>query len=179
MGFYSHGQGIAMDVLCQDGMGGSDTFTPCPQEYFNPRCLSFFMNVKNIAIAGLTGGTLLFVLLFGLNVIMNQIISYDISEFGGMRPMDDPVMLLFFAYPFVVAFAAAYLYDILHPLLQGSVIQKGTAFGLILLVIVAIPSNFAMYTSMDWPVSFYIGNLIWATAGFVAMGILFARIWNT
>jgi hypothetical protein len=137
------------------------------------------MNGKNIAVAGISGGTLLFVLLFGLNVIMNRIIVYDIVEFHGMRPMEDPVMLLFFTYPFIVAFTAAYLYEILHPSLQGSVMQKGVAFGIILLVIMAIPSNFAMYTSLDWPVSFYAGNLIWAVAGFVSMGILFAWIWST
>jgi len=112
-------------------------------------------------------------------VIMNQIIPYDIAQFPGMRPMEDPVMLLFFAYPFVVAFAAAYLFDILSTVLSGSVMQKGVSFGIILLVIVAIPSNFAMYTSMDWPVSFYVGNLIWAVTGFLSSGILFARIWNT
>lgn len=136
------------------------------------------MNTKNIAIAGIAGGTLLFVLLFGLNVIMNQVIPYDPAQFHGMRPMEDPVMLLFFAYPFVVAFAAAYLYDLLHPVLAGSVMQKGFAFAIVLLVVIAIPSEFAMYTSMDWPVTFYIGNLIWSVAGFLSTGILFARIWN-
>jgi hypothetical protein len=137
------------------------------------------MNGKNIVVAGLTGGTLLFILLFGLNMIMNKLIAYDISKFNGMRPMDDPVMMLFFVYPFVIAFAAAYVYDAVHPALQGSVVQKGVLFGVILLVIVAIPSNFAMYTSMDWPVTFYIGNLIWAVIGFLLTGIIFARVWNS
>jgi hypothetical protein len=136
------------------------------------------MNSKNIVIAGLAAGTLLFVLLFGLNVIMNQLISYDIAKFNGMRPMDDPVMLLFFVYPFVVAFAAAYVFDIIHPALPQSGVQKGVSFGILLLVIMAIPSNFAMYTAMDWPVTFYIGNLIWAFAGFLLTGIIFARIWK-
>jgi hypothetical protein len=136
------------------------------------------MNGKNIAVAGLAGGTLLFVLLFGLNMIMNQLIAYDISKFNGMHPMDDPFMMLFFVYPFVLALAAAYVYDAVHPALQGSGMQKGISFGAILLVIVAIPSNFAMYTSMDWPVTFYIGNLIWAVIGFFLTGIIFARIWK-
>jgi len=104
------------------------------------------MNGKNITVAGLAGGTLMFILLFGLDAIMNRIIAYDKANFNGMRPMDDPVMMLFFAYPFVVAFTAAYLYDILHPALQGSSIRKGVNFGIVLLVIVAIPSDFAMYT---------------------------------
>jgi hypothetical protein len=136
------------------------------------------MNGKNIAVAGLAGGTLLFVLLFGLNVIMNRIITHDISKFSGMRSMNDPVMMLFFVYPFVLAFTAAFVFDAVYPALHGSVMQKGISFGVILLVIVAIPSNFAMYTSLDWPVTFYVGNLIWAVLGFLSTGILFARIWN-
>lgn len=86
-----------------------------------------------MAIAGLAGGLLLFVLLFSLNMIMNQLIAYDISVFNGICPMDDPVMMLFFTYPFVVAFAAANLYDIVHSPFQGSVMQKGIAFGFTLM----------------------------------------------
>jgi hypothetical protein len=136
------------------------------------------MNARNIGVGGLAAGTLLFILLFGLKVIMNQLITGDISKFGGMRPMDDPVMMLFFVYPFVVAFAAAYVFDAVHSALQGSGMQKGISFGIILLLIVAIPSNFAMYTSMDWPVSFYVGNLIWAVIGFTLTGFVFAKIWK-
>jgi hypothetical protein len=147
--------------------------------FYTRTCKIISMNGKKIAVAGLVGGMLLFVLLFGLNIIMNKLIAYDIAKFNGMRLMDDPVMMLFFIYPFVLAFAAAYVYDAVHPALPGSGMRKGVSFGILLLVIVAIPSNFAMYTSMDWPVMFYIGNLIWAVLGFLLTGIVFARIWNT
>jgi len=53
------------------------------------------------------GGTLLLVLLFSLNVIVNQMITYEISKFSGLRPMNDPVKVLFFVYSFVLAFTAA------------------------------------------------------------------------
>ena len=53
------------------------------------------MKGKNIITGGFASGAFLFVLLFGLNMAMNLIIPYDIPAFGGMRPMDDPVMLLF------------------------------------------------------------------------------------
>jgi len=118
------------------------------------------MRVKNIVTMGFAGGAFLFVLLFGLNMAMNLIIPYDIPAFGGMRPMDDPVMLLFFAYPFVLSFAVAWDFDRINGAVTGSGREKGVAFGILLIVLVALPSNYAMYTSMDWPVSFYIGNLI-------------------
>jgi len=136
------------------------------------------MNARNIAVGGLAAGTILFVLLFCLNLIMNQIIPYDITRFEGMRPMEDPVMTLFYFYPFVLALGAAGVFDLVHPALPHPATNKGLSFGLIMIVLVAIPSNFAMYTSMNWPLTFYIGNLIWAGAGFVLTGLVFARIWN-
>ncbi len=136
------------------------------------------MDGKKVLTAGISGGIVLFILLFGLNVLMNAAIGYDISSFGGMRAMDDPVMLLFFAYPFVVAFAAAWSFNIVKSCLAGSGIQKGITFGILLLVLIAIPSNFAMFTSMNWPVSFYIGNLISAVIGYPLLGILYAKVWN-
>jgi hypothetical protein len=137
-----------------------------------------YMNAKNIAIGGLIGGIVLFLLLFGLNMIINQIIPYDIAQFGGMRHMDDPIMTLFFIYPFVLAFSAAWAFDSIHTALSGSGITKGISFGIFLLILGAIPSNFAMFTSMDWPVSFYIGNSIWAVFGFLLTGILYSKIWR-
>jgi hypothetical protein len=153
--------------------------TPVSVFFYNGIDQLITMNARNIVIAGFSAGALLFVLLFCLNIVMNKLIAYDIAKFGGMRPMDDPVMMLFFIYPFVVAFAAAYVFDIVYPVLPGSGMQKGVSFGILLLVIIAIPSNFAMYTSMDWPVTFYIGNLIWAVIGFILTGMVFARIWKT
>ena len=74
--------------------------------------------------------------------------------------------------------SAAYVYGTVYPALQWSVMQQGISWKVILLVIVTIPSNFAMYTSLDWPATFYAGNLIWAVLGFASTGILFAGIWN-
>jgi len=62
----------------------------------------FFMNAKNIAVAGIAGGTLLLLLLVAINMIVNLVIPYDIMKFGGMRAADDPVLILFFLYPFVI-----------------------------------------------------------------------------
>jgi hypothetical protein len=136
------------------------------------------MEGKKILAAGISGGIVLFILLFGMNVIMNATIGYDVSAYGGMRPMDDPVMLLFFAYPFVMAFAAAWFFGNVRNCIAGSGSQKGITFGIMLFLIIAIPSNFAMFTSMNWPVSFYIGNLITAVIGYPLLGILFTRLWS-
>ena len=137
------------------------------------------MNARNIAVGGLAARN---------DPVRPALLSQpdhepdhtrtSITQFGGMRPMEDPVMTLFYFYPFVLAFGAAWVFDLVHPALPHPATNKGLSFGLIMIILVAIPSNFAMYTSMDWPLTFYIGNLIWAESGFVLTGLVFARIWN-
>jgi len=136
------------------------------------------MNGKNIALAGLVGGAVLFVLLFGTSLLMNTFVSYGISGFGGMRAMNDPVMLLFFFYPFVVAFAQAFVFDLAKDSLKGTRVRKGLMFSAMMFIIMTIPGLFVMYTSMTWPVGFYIATLFWEVPGFLVTGALYTKIWN-
>jgi hypothetical protein len=135
----------------------------------------FVMNTKNIALAGIIVGVILLVLMVTINMMMNLIIPVDLSSYGGMRAMDDPIMLLFFFYPFIVAFAAAIVFDTVEPL-KGMQMQKGLMFGVLLLIIMTIPSLYVMYTSMTWPVAFYISTGFWEAVSFPIAGIIFARI---
>jgi hypothetical protein len=136
------------------------------------------MDSKKIITGGITGGAILFILFFSFNMIMNMVIPYDITKFGGMRAMNDPVMLLFFLYPFVVAFAQAVLFDSVQDSLKGTPVQKGLRFSGLLFVIMTIPSLFVMATSMDWPVDFYANTILWEVVGFLIIGALFTRIWK-
>ncbi|MFA4824189.1 MAG: hypothetical protein WC593_03435 [Methanoregula sp.] len=134
--------------------------------------------MKNIALAGIIVGTILLVLMVAVNLIMNIIIPVDISSYGGMRAMNDPIMLLFFFYPFVVAIAAAFVFDRVKDSLKGTPVEKGLIFGLLLIIIMTIPSLYVMYTSMTWPVAFYISTGIWEIVSFPVAGLIFARIWK-
>ncbi|MEN6610878.1 MAG: hypothetical protein ABFC24_08540 [Methanoregulaceae archaeon] len=136
------------------------------------------MDAKNIVLGGTGGGILLFVLLFGLNSLIGMVVPYDISAFGGMRAMDDPVMLLFFLYPFVVSFAAAVVFDTVRNALQGTTVTKGLLFGGLLLVIMTVPSLFVMITTMDWPLVFYAASIVQEGIGYPVMGVLFAFLWK-
>lgn len=136
------------------------------------------MNVKNIALAGIIVGAILLALMVAINMIMNTIVPMDISSYGGMREMDDPIMLLFFFYPFVVAFAAAIVFDMVKDSLKGTRVQKGLMFGFLLLIIMTIPSLYVMFTSMTWPVDFYLSTGLWEIVSFPVAGIIFARIWK-
>jgi hypothetical protein len=137
------------------------------------------MDWKKVLIAGIAGGILLLVAQFVFSMVANIIAPYDIFAIGGMRARDDPVMLLFFAYPFVLAFTSAIAFDrvkgALAPTCCGG---AGFAFGLILFLLITVPSMFVIYSSMDYPRGFYVANILFGAIGFPAVGMLYARIWG-
>jgi hypothetical protein len=58
---------------------------------------------KKIFIATLAGGLLLTLFEIAFGMVANAVAPYDIFAIGGMRTPDDPLMVLFLAYPFVLA----------------------------------------------------------------------------
>lgn len=136
------------------------------------------MNTKNIATATVAAGFMLLLLMIVSGFLVNMVLPADISQYGGMRAMDDPIMTLFYLYPFVIAFAAAILFDCVRDCLKGDLMTKGLMFGGLLLIIMTVPSLYVMITSMTWPLDFYVSTGIWEVISFPLMGVLFAKIWN-
>lgn len=136
------------------------------------------MHVRNIGVGGIAAGFLLLILMIVSGFLVNIIIPADISQYSGMRAMNDPIMNLFYIYPFVIAFAASIVFDYVKGCLNGTTTGKGLAFGALLICIMTIPSLYVMYTSMTWPVDFYISTAVWEIVSFPLMGITFAKIWK-
>jgi len=136
------------------------------------------MNIKNVVVAGIGGGVILLVCMLFFGVIANALSPYDIAMLGGMRAINDPIMGLFFLYPFVVSFVAAILFDIIKDSLKGTALYKGLEFGLLLFMIQTIPSMFVIFTSMTYPLGFYISSFLNGIIGYPVIGILFVKIWN-
>jgi hypothetical protein len=136
------------------------------------------MNAKNIVLAGFSGGIVLLVSMFIFGEIANAISPYDVAILGGMRAMNDPVMGLFFLYPFVLSFVAAILFDIIRDSLRGTTLFKGLEFGLLFFILQTIPSMFVIFTSMTYPLGFHLSSFLNGIIGFPVMGILFVKIWE-
>lgn len=111
--------------------------------------------------------------------LVNLVLPVDSNQYAGMRPMNDPVMNLFYLYPFVIAFATALVFDIVRGCLNGSAIQKGLMFGGILLAVMTVPSLYVMYTSMTWPLDFYVSTAIWEIVSFPLIGVMYAKVWKS
>ncbi|HMA04951.1 MAG TPA: hypothetical protein VKO45_03405 [Methanomicrobiales archaeon] len=135
------------------------------------------MDGKKILIAGIAGGILLFIAQFVFSILGNLVSPYNIFAIGGMRQVNDPLMALFYAYPFVLSFMSAIVFDRVKPALAGSCCS-GADFGLILIALVTVPGLFVIFSSMTYPLGFYIGNILFGIIGFPVVGLLYARIWK-
>lgn len=93
-----------------------------------------------------------------------------------MRPPDDPVMVLFFLYPFLFAFIAAFVFEVVKGSLNGSRDKKGLLFGAILILLVLIPNMLVIFFSMTSPAGFYLSNILSGVIGYPVLGIIFGRV---
>ncbi len=137
------------------------------------------MQLKNVLKGGIFGGFVLLVLVTIFSELSVLVAPYNIATLGGMRAMDDPVMLLYFLYPFVFAFAAALVFDVVQGSLTGkNGVQKGLIYGGLLFLLVTIPSVFVMASSMTYPVGFYLAQVLEGIVGYPVLGAIFAWIWK-
>ena len=136
------------------------------------------MNRKNIVIAGITGGIVMLAIMVVSGFLVNLVMPADLSQYAGMRPMNDPVMNFFYLYPFVIGFATALVFDIIKGSLNGSAVRKGLMFGGILFAVMTVPSLYVMYTSMTWPPVFYLSTAIWEILSFPLIGVLYVKVWK-
>ena len=91
-----------------------------------------------------------------------------------MRSASDPVMALFFLYPFVLAAALTFAFSKLHSALNGDWKQKGKQFGWIAFILIGIPSAFLLWSSMDYPIGFTVSNILENFLALLAAGYLIA-----
>jgi hypothetical protein len=137
------------------------------------------MRLKNILVGGIAGGFVLLVLVTIFSELSVLVAPYNIATLGGMRAMDDPVMMLYFLYPFVFAFAAAFVFDIVQGSLTGkNRTQKGFFYGGLLFMVVTIPSVFVMASSMTYPIGFYVAQVLEGIIGYPVLGAIFAWLWK-
>lgn len=137
------------------------------------------MRLKNILTGGIAGGFVLLVLVTIFSELSVLVAPYNIATLGGMRAMDDPVMMLYFLYPFVFAFAAAFVFDIVQGSLTGkNRTQKGVLYGGLLFIVVTIPAVFVMASSMTYPIGFYVAQLLEGIIGYPVLGAIFAWLWK-
>jgi len=137
-----------------------------------------FQSMKKIILPGIIAGFLMLIAGILFNFLTNLAFPSIAKEYtsGLMRPWSDPLMMIFFLYPFILSFVLAWAWDKSKKLFKGSACRRGAMFALSIFLISSIPGMFVTYTSFN--VSFGM-VLSWTVSGLIYLliaGCVFARM---
>lgn len=128
---------------------------------------------------GLIAGVVIFLLGFLVTWLVEIIFPGIAKEYQNpaiFRPWEDPLMLAFFAYPFIFGVVSAYLWELLKGHLKGTPVNKALEFGKIYFIIATIPGMFITYTSFKLSLALV---LLWTASGFLdafIAGFVFTKL---
>jgi hypothetical protein len=134
------------------------------------------MKIVKIILAGILGGIAILIISMLFSMLFQAAFGYDIMKLDGMRTINDPIMALFFLYPFVISFTVAILYAKTRKAFSGTTMQQGTSLGLIAWIVASIPSAFIVFSSMNYPIGFTINSIAGPLIYMVIAGIIIAKI---
>ena len=128
---------------------------------------------------GLITGVAILVLTLGVNWLVGMMLPGIMQEYQNVaifRPWEDPLMMVYFVYPFIFGVVAAYLWNIIKNSLKGDEVKKALQFAKIYFIIATIPGMFITYTSMQISLTMVV---LWAIVGYVqafVAGYIFAKM---
>ena len=134
------------------------------------------VDAKKIVVSGIAAGVAILVISMVVSYAFQAIFSYDVLKLSGMRAVNDPIMVLFFLFPFVLAFAMAIVYSHVERSLKGNYIEKGKTFSLLMWLAYSVPSAFIVFSSMDYPIGFTVSSLVGGIIYMLAGGIIIAKL---
>ena len=134
--------------------------------------------MKKIIWLGILAG--LATLIFGMGIsylfMLFPSVNADYYNTGVMRPWKDPIMFLFFLYPFVQGIILAWAWNKAKGLFTGTTTQRGINFGFFIFLVATIPGMLVSYSS--FPLSL-LTIISWTVSGLVCItvsGIIFAKM---
>jgi hypothetical protein len=132
------------------------------------------MNLKKFLVSGILAGIMIEVLSLIISTATQSIWGYNVLALGGMRAVTDPIMALFFVYPFVLGFAMACVYPNIEKEFKGNYVEKGKNLGWMTWILAGLPSAFLVWSSMNYPIGFTINSLIGSLIYMLAAGVTVA-----
>ncbi len=136
------------------------------------------MRWKQVVVGGIVSGIVILIIDLIFSWLTQTIWQYNVLELSGMRTIDDPVAVLFFAYPWVLGFALSIVYSHLGKALNGNSISKGLKFGFLMWIVVGFTSAFLVFSSMDYPIGFTMNSVISSLIYIPLASIVISKIFN-
>jgi len=136
--------------------------------------------MKNIIVAGLVAGFAMLVLAMAIGMLAHAALPSVAKEYENtnlFRPWSDPIMSLYFLYPFFLGIALAWVWDKTKDVLGGgSLWIRGSRFARSFWIVSTIPGILMSYSS--FPVSLAM-SLTWLLSSLVQLlcaGFIYARM---
>ena len=134
--------------------------------------------MKKIMWMGFVSGIVMLILtlLVGFLVMAIPSVAADYKNPDIKRPMQDPLMTLFYVYPFLFGGILAWVWERSKTLFGGSIWQKGTRFGLAMFLITTVPGMFITYACMPYSFMTVVSWTVQGLLSTLAAGWMFARM---
>jgi len=138
--------------------------------------------MKKTILSGLFAGVAMLIVGMIFSWLFNWLfpsVALEYQNPGLFRPWSDPLMSLYFLYPFILGLILSFLWNKhkLSPNFGGSVWKKGATFGAAYWVVASIPGMFISYSSLQVSLLMVIGWSISGLINAIVAGWILAR-WN-
>lgn len=123
--------------------------------------------MNKIIISGLIAGAGIFVVSMGFSFLLGALFPAIQAEYQNpnlFRPWSDPLMSLYFVYPFILGIVLAFFWNKTKEVFKGKGLNRAANFAAWYFLIAAIPGMWITYSS--FPVSLGL-ILIWTVSGFI------------
>jgi membrane protease YdiL (CAAX protease family) len=133
---------------------------------------------KRIIWPGLLAGLLMLIIGFIVSWIFGLIFPGLMAEYesGIFRAWEDPLMMLYFLYPFVLGVCYAWVWGLSKDKFKGTVWQRGAKFGLFLWIVFSIPGMLITYSSFVVSLLMIISWLVMGLVNGIVAGWIFAKL---
>ena len=135
--------------------------------------------MKKVIIPGLVAGVVIFIVGMLVSQVFNLIDPSLMAEYKNtnlFRPWEDPLMSIYYAYPFILGLALAWIWDKVKGLTSGSIHSKAVSLALGYFVVATIPGMVITYAS--FPLSLLM-VISWTVGGLVqayCAGLILAKM---
>ncbi len=135
--------------------------------------------MKKVILPGILAGVLMLIIGMGVSYLFNFIFPSVAAEYNNIalfRPWSDPLMQIYFAYPFLLGIILAWAWDKSKSLFKGGQGKRAVNFGLAYFLIAGIPGMFITYSSFQ--LSFLI-IFTWLISGLIngiIAGLVFVKM---
>lgn len=134
--------------------------------------------MRKVFIPGLIAGAAMLVVSMILSQLINLAFPALMEQYKAslFRPWDDPIMSLYFAHPFVLGLALAFVWDKVKGLLKGVPIKRATHFALAYFIVATVPGMLISYSSFPLSLSMILSWTLSSLLQAWTAGVVLAKL---